>query len=450
MAATGGRAAALAALRVYLHPRVAAFLFLGFASGLPLGLTGATLSARLERAGVSLTEIGLISLVGLAYSLKFLWSPVVDRVPLPLLTRWLGRRRGWMILSQLVLVGAIYAMASPDPATAGGLGEIVFWAMVVALASATQDIVVDAYRTEILSERQLGAGAADHVFGYRVAMLVSGGGALLVAEFGGWFLAYAAMALLMPIGMAAVFLNPEPEDPATPESRRLEAAAVARLAGMPSAVRNAGAWIYGAVICPFAEFMTRPGWLAILLFVTLYKYGDALLGIMATPFYLRIGFSLAEVGAISKGWGFAVTMAGIAIGGWLVARHGILKSLLIGGFLQAGSNLVFAWQAWVGYSVPALFVTIGVENLTGGIGTIAFVAYLSSLCDRAYTATQYALLSSLAAAARTALSAGGGWLADETGWLMFFLLTTLAAVPGLALLFWIMRRYPAAKAAPSG
>ena len=446
----GTAGSALAALRVYTRPRVAAFLFLGFASGLPLALTGATLAARLERAGVSLTEIGLISLVGLAYSLKFLWAPVVDRVPLPLLTRRLGRRRGWMLLSQLVLVGAVLMMAPFDPGTADGLAAIVFWAIVVAVASATQDIVIDAYRTEILSERQLGAGAANHVLGYRVGMLASGGGALILAGMGDWVVAYAAMAALMPVGMAAVFLNPEPADPATAESRRLESAAAEGLADMPAAVRSVGSWIYGAVICPFAEFMTRPGWVAVLLFVTLYKYGDALLGLMATPFYLRIGFSLAEVGWISKGWGLAATLAGAAIGGWMVARYGILKSLLICGILQAASNLVFAWQAWIGYSVPALFVTIGVENLTGGMGTTAFVAYLSSLCNRAYTATQYALLSSLAAAARTALGAGGGWLADATGWLSFFLLTTLAALPGLALLIWMMRRYPVAKAAPPG
>jgi PAT family beta-lactamase induction signal transducer AmpG len=190
--------------------------------------------------------------------------------------------------------------------------------------------------------------------------------------------------------------------------------------------------------------MTRPGWVAILLFIVLYKYGDALLGFMATPFYLRMGFSLAEIGVISKGWGLAMTLLGAGVGGWLVARYGILKSLLICGVLQAASNLVFAAQAWVGYSLPMLTVTIGVENLTGGMGTTAFVAYLSSLCNVAYTATQYALLSSLMATARTALAAGGGWLADQTGWFLFFLLTTVAALPGLLLLLWMMRRFPPA------
>jgi len=442
-------------LAVYLDRRVLSLLFLGFSSGLPLALTGATLAARLEQAGVSLTEIGLFGLVGVAYTLKFVWSPVVDRMPLPFLTRVLGRRRGWMLFAQCVLIVGIAGMAPVDPATTGGLSRTVFWALIVAFASATQDIVIDAYRTEILEDSKLGAGAANLVFGYRIAMLLSGGGALIVAAYGGWTMAYAAMAVTMLVGMATVLVNPEPLIRTTAESERLEAAAAVRFATAPAGIRGIATWIHGAVICPFAEFMTRPGWVAILLFIVLYKYGDALLGFMATPFYLRIGFSLAEIGVISKGWGLAMTLLGAGLGGCLVARFGILRSLLICGVLQALSNLVFAAQAWVGYSLPMLTVTIGVENLTGGMGTTAFVAYLSSLCNVAYTATQYALLSSLMATARTALAAGGGWLADQTGWIVFFLLTTAAALPGLLLLLWMMRRFPppesrAVEAQPSG
>jgi len=432
------------ALRVYSDRRVLSLLFLGFSSGLPLALTGATLAARLSQAGVSLTEIGLFGLVGIAYTLKFVWSPVVDRMPLPLLTRRFGRRRGWMLLAQAALIIGIAGMAPVDPAAPDGLTRTVMWALVVAFASATQDIVIDAYRTEILEDAKLGAGAANLVFGYRIAMLASGGGALIIAAFGGWTMAYAAMAVAMLVGVATVLLNPEPAVRATVESERLEAAVATRFAAAPAGVRAVATWLHGAVICPFAEFMTRPGWIVILLFIVLYKYGDALLGFMATPFYLRIGFSLAEVGVISKGWGLAMTLAGAGLGGWMVARYGILKSLLICGVLQAASNLVFAAQAWVGYSLPMLTVTIGVENLTGGMGTTAFVAYMSSLCNVAYTATQYALLSSLMAAARTVLAAGGGWLADQTGWVSFFLLTTVAALPGLLLLLWMMRRFPAA------
>jgi PAT family beta-lactamase induction signal transducer AmpG len=430
------------ALAVYIDRRVLSLLFLGFSSGLPLALTGATLAARLEQAGVSLTEIGLFGLVGVAYTLKFLWSPIVDRMPLPLLTKLLGRRRGWMLFAQCTLVFGIAGLAPINPGAPGGLVQTVFWALVVAFASATQDIVIDAYRTEILEDSKLGAGAANLVFGYRIAMLVSGGGALIVAAYGGWAMAYAVMAAAMLVGIITVLVNPEPEIRATPESQRLEAAAAARFANAPAGLRGVAIRIHGAVIAPFAEFMTRPGWVAILLFIVLYKYGDALLGFMATPFYLRIGFSLAEVGVISKGWGLAMTLVGAGLGGWMVARYGILKSLLICGVLQAMSNLVFAAQAWVGYSLPMLTVTIGVENLTGGMGTTAFVAYLSSLCNVAYTATQYALLSSLMATARTALAAGGGWLADQTGWFVFFLLTTAAALPGLILLVWMMRRFP--------
>ena len=429
-------------LAVYRDRRVLSLLFLGFSSGLPLALTGATLAARLEQAGVSLTEIGLFGLVGIAYSLKFLWSPLVDRLPLPVLTRRFGRRRGWMLLAQCTLMVAIAGMAPVDPAAPDGLARTVFWAVIVAFASATQDIVIDAYRTEIVDQPKLGAGAANLVFGYRIAMLVSGGGALLIAAYGGWMMAYGTMAAVMLVGIATVLLNPEPQRRSSVESERLEADAARRFSGAPAALRAIAVWIHGAVVSPFVEFMTRPGWAVILLFIVLYKYGDALLGFMATPFYLRMGFSLAEVGVISKGWGLAMTLLGAGLGGWMVARFGILRSLLFCGVLQALSNLVFAALAWVGYSVPMLVVTICVENLTGGMGTTAFVAYMSSLCNVAYTATQYALLSSLMATARTALAAGGGWLADQTGWVTFFLLTTAAALPGLLLLVWMMRRYP--------
>jgi len=297
----------------------------------------------------------------------------------------------------------------------------------VAFASATQDIAIDAYRTEILEDDQLGAGAAVLVFGYRVAMVTSGGGALILAGTLGWGWAYGCMAALMGVGIAAVLINPEPRAVRETESQ--------------GTVPDIFEWFRDAVIGPFAEFMSRPGWIVILLFVALYKYGDALLGVMAVPFYLKTGFSLAEVGVVSKGFGLAMTLAGAALGGVLVARYGILRALLFAGLLQAASNLVFVYQAWVGYSVPVLVVTIGVENITGGMGTTAFVAYLSSLCNRAYTATQYALLSSMMAAARTLFASGAGWVVAQTDWIAFFLISTAAAVPSLLLLWWIMFRY---------
>lgn len=421
----------LDAAGVYGDRRVASLFFFGFSSGLPLALTGATLGAWFIEAGASLTEAGLVSLVGLAYGFKFLWSPLVDRLPLPPFTPTLGRRRGWLLASQLALAGGLLALAAGDPDSMRGW--TVVCAAIVAFASATQDIAVDAYRTEILEEDKLGAGAAALVFGYRVAMVVSGGGALILAGTLGWGWAYGAMAALMGVGIVAVLVNPEPDPPARP------APAAAGLQFWP--------WVRDAVIGPFAEFMTRPGWIAVLLFVALYKYGDALLGVMATPFYLKIGFSLAEIGVVSKGFGLAMTLAGAALGGVLVARYGIVRALLFAGVLQAASNLVFVFQAWIGYSLPALVATIGVENLTGGMGTTAFVAYLSSLCNRAYTATQYALLSSMMANARILFASGGGWVAEQVDWIAFFLISTAAAAPGLLLLLWMMRRYPASEPA---
>lgn len=411
---------------IYLERRVAILLAFGFASGLPLALVYATLSAWLSESGVSKTAIGLFAWASTAYTLKFLWSPLVDRLPLPFLTGWMGQRRAWLLFSQLAVAGAMIGLGSTDPAT--DLWWTALWAVVLAFASATLDIVADAYRVESLNEDQLGAGAANFVFGYRIALLVSGGGALIVAQWAGWFWAYAAMAVLMVVSIIATIISPEPTRPEPDHEGHRHT--------------SPGAWVRSAVIAPFADFLKRPDWLIILLFVAFYKYGDALLGVMANPFYLEMGFSLAEIGTISKFWGVGMTIFGAFAGGVLVARLGILRALLICGVLQAASNLVFALQAWIGYSVPALVLTIGVENFTGGMATTAFVAYLSGLCNLAYTATQYALLSSFAAFARTIFASGGGWLADTVDWVSYFLLTTVAALPGLVLLVWLIRRYP--------
>jgi len=427
---TGWRSWAQAA-RVYTDRRVIAILFLGFSSGLPLLLTLSTLSVWLKEDGVSKTSIGLFALVGLPYTIKFLWAPLIDRMTVPVLTGMLGRRRGWAVLTQLALMVAMIGLGTTNPAS--DPWATAAWALLVAFASASQDVVVDAYRVEVLDDSQYGAGAAMIVAGYRLGMLASGAGALFLAEAYDWFWVFVAMAALMSVGIVTILVNPEPAPP--PRS----AAAPALGAGAGSLERM-GRWLREAVIDPFADFLTRPGWLTILLFVLLYKFGDSLAGVMANPFYLEIGFTKAEIASVSKVFGLGASLAGGFLGGLFVARFGIMASLLLCGILQMGSNLMFAVQAAVGHSVPMLTLTIAVENVSGGMGTAAFVAYLSALCNVAYTATQYALLSSFMAFARTVLSAPGGWLADQTDWITFFVITTVAALPGLLLWWWLVRR----------
>lgn len=432
-----------AAARVYRERRVVVILLLGFSSGLPLLLVYATLSAWLKESGISLTAIGLFSWASTAYAIKFLWSPLVDHMPLPFLTRALGQRRSWLVVAQIFVAVCMLGLGATNPAE--NISATALWAVFLAFASATQDIVIDAYRVESLPEDRQGAGAANYTFGYRMAMLVAGAGALIIADVSGWFAAYAVMAALMAVGLMTTLISPEPVRQSSDESRNREQQvtnAVSRFTRWPDRMRRFAAETYAAVICPFADFMTRRHWVMILLFVAFYKYGDALLGVMANPFYLDIGFSKSEIAVVSKFYGLAMTLAGGLLGGALVARYGILKTLLIGGIAQALSNLAFAVQAYVGYSLPMLAVTISIENFTGGIATIAFIAYLSSLCNVAYTATQFALLSSLMAFARTIFASGGGWLADHMNWVSYFLLTTVAAVPGLILLLWLMKNFP--------
>ena len=420
------RFAWFSALRVYREPQLIAVLLMGFSSGLPLALTFATLSFRLAEIGVSRTAIGLFALVGVPYSVKFLWSPLIDRLPIPLFTAKLGRRRGWALAIQPILGLAILALGFADPQAAPGLTALV--ALAVAFLSASQDIVIDAYRIELLRTEEQGAGAAATQWGYRFGMLAASAGALYAASFGGWRFSYGLMAALMLVGMVTVWFTPEPGG-----ARPLEP-----LPG-PTPLARVAAWLERAVLAPFKDMLTRPGALAILAFVVLYKFGDALAATMSNPLYVSLGFTKVEVANIGKIYGFAASLAGLALGGVVVLRLGVMRALLICGVLQMLSNLMYALQVWAGHNLVALALTIGVENLTGGMGSAAFVAYLSGLCNIAFTATQYALLSSLAAVGRTTLSASGGALADVLGWGPFFLLSTAACLPGLALLVWIMR-----------
>ncbi|HUC73060.1 MAG TPA: MFS transporter [Stellaceae bacterium] len=399
---------------------------MGFSSGLPLALTFATLSFRLAEVGVSRTAIGLFALVGVPYSVKFLWSPLIDRLAIPLFTSHLGRRRGWALAIQPLLALAILALGLVDPRSAPGSTALA--ALAVAFLSASQDIVIDAYRIELLRPEEQGAGAAATQWGYRFGMLAASAGALYLANFGGWGFAYASMAALMLVGMITVWFTPEPGGLSQPEP----------LPGSTTLAR-ATAWLRRAVVAPFGDMLTRNGVLAILAFVILYKFGDALAGTMSNPLYVSLGFTKVELANIGKIYGFAASLAGLALGGVVVLRLGVMRALLVCGVLQMLSNLMYALQVSAGHSLVALAFTIGVENLTGGMGSAAFVAYLSGLCNIAFTATQYALLSSLAAVGRTTLSASGGALADIVGWSPFFILATAACLPGLAILLWIMR-----------
>ena len=409
---------------VYRDKRVLAITFLGISSGFPLGILGDPLTAWLQESGLSKTSIGLFALAGLPYAFKFLWAPAFDRFRIPFVTAALGRRRGWIIVSQIALFICVLSLGFVD------LPDDIFLAAIVtlgvALTSASQDIVIDAYRVEILEERQLGAGAATVVFGYRLGQVGAGAMGLIIASSYGWTVAFALMAAIAVIGILTVLLNPEPKSETSP---RIEET---MLAGLKT-----------SVVAPLADFFSRPGWLLILGVIVFYKLGDAVLSVMQTPFFLELEFTKPEIAGIKKGVGFAAMIAGGFIGGAMVAGLGILKSLFICGILQALSNLVFVYQALAGHDLTALTITVAAENIATGMGSTAFVAYLSSLCNQAYTATQYALLTSVMGGARTFLSASAGWFADQMDWVSFFVLTTLAALPGLLLIWLLMRRYPA-------
>ena len=437
----------LESAKVYGDRRVLSLLFLGFSSGLPFGVLAEPLTAWLAESQVSKTAIGLFVLVSLPYSLKFAWAPLIDHMALPWLTRRFGRRRGWALLTQAVLLAVILGIGLTQPAN--DLRWTAVFALAVAFASASQDIVIDAYRVEILETRQLAAGAAVATFGWRVGQVGAAAGGLIFADFFPWPMVFAGMAIFVLIGAVAVLVNPEPSKPISGEALALtrRADAFAAEAGrLPPALMRAVGWLYGAVVAPFKEFLGRDGWAAVLLFILLYKFGDAVLAVMKVPFFIEIGFTKTEIAEIAKIFGVNAIIAGGLVGGILLAKVGIPKGLLISGVLMAISNLVFVAQAWAGHDPWMLAVTIAVENVTTGMGTTAFIAYLSSLCNVAYTATQYALLTSLMAFSRTAMSAVAGWLADNVDWVTFFVITTLAAAPGLLLLLWMMRRYPAAPA----
>jgi MFS transporter, PAT family, beta-lactamase induction signal transducer AmpG len=408
------------ALRLYLDPRMLAILAMGFASGLPLLLTTSTLSYWLARRGVDKTSIGLFALVGLPYSFKFLWAPALDFVRVPWLDARLGRRRAWALVAQAGLVAAILGLGATDPGRAPLLTAALAFA--VAFCSATQDVAIDAYRIEVLREPEQGAGAAATQTGYRIGLLAAGAGAIALADFVAWPTVFGVLAALVAVGMLASLLAPPPP------------AADARVATVPGFAE--------AFLAPLRDLVSRPQAGAIIAFALLYKFGDAIAGAMANPFFVELGFSGVEIATVTKLFGIAANVVGVIAGGALVARAGTWRALVIGGILQAVTNLLFAVQAHVGHSVPMLALAIGADGLTGGLAASAFVAYFSSLCRTGMSATQYALLTSLMAAGRTVLSSGSGWLARDLGWTAFFVATTLLAAPGLVLLAYLRRSTP--------
>jgi PAT family beta-lactamase induction signal transducer AmpG len=433
-----GRPTIADTLAVYLKPRVLIVLFLGFSAGLPLALSGSTLLVWMREAGVDLGTIGLFALVGTPYTIKFLWAPIVDALDAPVLSPLLGRRRGWLLLSQLALIGTIALLGFCDPAVLPWY--LVFGAAVlVATASATQDILIDAFRIESLPENEQAAGAASYVAAYRIGTLASTAGVLfLVSGFEGlgfakgaaWTWGYIAMAALVAVGIATTLIAAEPEKSATAEAQH---AAQMR--------ENPLLRVAAAAYQSFAEFLTRDLAFVVLTFVVLYKLCDAFAGAMTAPFVIDLGFSRNDYAAIVKGVGLAATLIGGFAGGALARAYPLVTSLWIGAFLQMASNLIFTWQAWVGVNMWALTVTIIVENFTGAIGTVIFVAYLSALCNNPlHTATQYALLTALAAVGRTYLSAGAGFIAERVGWPIFFVISALTALPSLLLLIWLQQR----------
>jgi PAT family beta-lactamase induction signal transducer AmpG len=426
------------ALAVYLQPRVLIVLLLGFSGGLPLALSGATLRVWLRESGIGLETIGLFALVGTPYTIKFLWAPVVDALDVPILARLFGRRRGWLVFSQVLLIGSIVLLAFCNPAA-------VVWyfpfgaALLVATASATQDIVIDAFRIESLPESEQAAGMASYVAAYRIGMLVSTAGELfLVSGIEGlgvgrgtaWTWGYLAMAVVVVVGIVATLVAREPEKSALAAA---EHAAHARESPLLRVARTA--------VGAFRDFLTRDMAFAALAFVVLYKLADAFAGIMIEAFVIDLGFSRNEYAAIIKGVGLAATLIGGFAGGFVARAFPLATSLWIGGVLQAIANLAFSWQAVVGHDIVMLTAAIVTENFTGAIGTVIFVAYLSALCrNPLHTATQYALLTALAAVGRTYLSAGAGYVAAATGWAWFFAVCALVGVPGLIVLAWLQRR----------
>lgn len=436
-----------ASLSAYAHPRVLAMLFLGFSAGLPFPLVLTTLSARLRQAGIDRTTIGYFSLVGLAYSFKYFWAPIVDRLHLPLLHR-IGRRRSWMLLAQCGIAAGVVSMALHDPA--GNAAQFAWLAVFTAFSSATQDIALDAYRIEAVGMERQGAMAAAYQTGYQLALICAGAGALLAAASYGWHTAYLVMACCVSVGLVTTLLIAEPEAHINRATLAQEARVVAfleRSAHWPNGLRNLVAWMIGAVVCPFVDFFSRNGLragLPILALIVTFRLNYTTMGVAANSFYIDMGFTLDQIALVSKVYGVIMTLTGALIAGLLVKRYGIPRTLLIGWVLLTVANLFYAYVATLHLpGVDWLATAVSFDNLGNGIAGTAFIAYMSSLTNTAYTATQYALFGTLWSLPAKSIASQWGRIVDAFGYPPFFVYTALIGLPSLALIVWLMRQPPA-------
>jgi MFS transporter, PAT family, beta-lactamase induction signal transducer AmpG len=425
----------LSALSIYTQPRVLGMTFLGFSAGLPFLLVFSTLSAWLSDEGISRSVIGFFSWVGVTYSVKVFWAPVIDRLPLPFLTRLLGRRRSWMLVAQIGIALSLLGMASTD--IHSHLTTLALCAVAVAFCSATQDIVVDAYRIEAVSVEYQGAMSATYILGYRLALLVAGAGAFYIADYTNWQTTYCVMAAIMTVGIVTTLSIEEPQVSKDKAAQLIEQRLEASLGIKKNATLWARlvAWFIDAVISPFVEFFTRNGKLALLILalIGLYKMSDITMGVMANPFYLELGFSKKEIAEVSKIFGFFMTIFGASVGGILVARYGVMKPLLLGAILVSTTNLLFAMLAVAKPDLIYLAAVISADNLSGGIASAAFISYLSSMTNSAYTATQYAVFSSLMTLPANLIGGFSGVIVDQFGYQLFFIYASILGVPAVLL-----------------
>lgn len=433
------------AYTIYRQKPVMVIALLGFSAGLPFLLVFSTLTAWLRDVGVERTTIGFFAWVGITYSIKVFWSPVVDRVRLPGLNR-IGQRRSWILLGQVGIATGLVLMSMVNPLDS--LMVVAIAALLVAFSSATQDVALDAFRIESAADELQGAMSAAYIFGYRLALLMAGAGALYIAEFSNWALAYLCMAALMLIGVVAIIWADEPERASIQERSRIELELVDKIMGRPMNMASRSAWqrwLYGAVICPLLEFFQRNGKFALLIltFIAVFRLSDITMGVMANPFYLDLGYSKADIASVAKVFGFFMTIFGSALCGVMVVKIGIMRPLLLGAIMIASTNLLFAALAYVGaVETPALWclaVVISLDNLSGGIASTAFVAYLSSLANRNYTATQYALFSSLMTLPGKFISGFSGMVVDSFGYVEFFLIAAAVGIPAILLVLVLMR-----------